>query len=99
MLGVPDENGNTLADSIELTERKLGRSVREDVPLPACGEHLWEWYVQLKSSGERLSYAEIRAWVELTGIEIYPEEISALLAMDLARENWFSERKKREHST
>lgn len=96
-LHVPDEHGNTLAESLELAERKLGRSVREDVLLPACAEHVWEWYVQLSSSGASLTYTEIDAWIRLKKIQILPEEIDAILEMYRTKEHWFVERRRKAH--
>lgn len=80
-----------------MAERKLGRSVREEILLPYCGQHIWEWYLQLQSSGETLSYQEIESWSRLTKTIIYPEEIEILQDLFLTRRDWWNKRKKAKH--
>jgi len=47
--------------------------------------HLWEWFVDL-SSIETLTYTELKAWQDTTGIELSPFEVRALRAMFRARQ-------------
>jgi len=76
-----------------MAERKLGRSVREEIPLPYCGQHIWEWYLQLQHCGETLLYTEVMAWVQVTKTIIYPEEVEILQDLFAARRRWWNERK------
>ena len=58
--------------------------------VPEAGEYLWEWYFDLDSKISRIDDggchmippSEWRAWVDLTGNIVYPQEFDILAAMD-----------------
>lgn len=57
--------------------------------LSACAVYLWEYFVQLHSARggggmgpSPLSYHDVRAWSELTGVRIRPWEVRAIFKAD-----------------
>ncbi|RZZ90593.1 phage tail assembly chaperone [Pseudoxanthomonas winnipegensis] len=54
--------------------------------MPEEGLHLWEWFWRLsdrrRSGPEAISFGEVGEWARLTGVDIQPDEVGALLAMD-----------------
>jgi hypothetical protein len=57
--------------------------------LPDEVRHIWDWFTQLSrtrsSNGfgqNPISYAEIKAWSELTGVEPQPDEVFAVMTLD-----------------
>lgn len=95
-LRVPDEHGNTKIEGLEMASRKLGREdiLELELPLPACGEHIWDWYLQLQSTSETVTYQEIEAWSRLTNAQARPEEVLILMDMFGSRREWQRERSK-----
>ena len=88
-LQTPLEDGKTKLDHLIQVEQSTGRSHVPDVEIPPHGSHIWEWFWTLSnargSSGfgaSPLSYTEIRAWIEVTGLTVHPWEIDAIRAMD-----------------
>jgi hypothetical protein len=72
-------------------ERQTGKRPAglEGPPLPADGEHVWHWFLDLSaargSNGfgpNPISYPDLAAWVAMTGIIVTPSEVAALLALD-----------------
>lgn len=86
----PDEKGETRAER----NARFGQSDKtpDEPTLPGCGEHVWQWFAELsaqRGSGgmggiEPLGWSSIKAWSELTGVIVRPEEVRMLLAMDAA---------------
>lgn len=64
----------------------------DDAPnIPAAGEMLWQWFLELcqgrRSNGfgpERFSWEDIRAWAELLRVTLTPYDILTLKSMDIA---------------
>jgi hypothetical protein len=52
----------------------------EEPPLPAAGEHIWGWFLDLQQA-DFLTYSELAAWMRIEGIQPLPEEIAALRAL------------------
>ncbi|EAQ9998801.1 hypothetical protein R5S71_004705 [Salmonella enterica] len=51
--------------------------------LPAGAEYLWEWFITLtRGSAGEVTYSEIKAWSELTGIIPTADEVGVII--DLA---------------
>lgn len=68
-----------------------GYEVPEQPEVPECGEHVLRWFFDL--SGRRqpsmggvspLTFSDIAAWRDLRGIEVLPEEVQMILALDVA---------------
>lgn len=83
---MPDENGETRR---QRNERYGEASKTPEIVFPDAGEHIWDWFWneltdRRKSGPEPLGYAEIGEWQRLTRIQILPEEIAVLIAMDKA---------------
>lgn len=60
--------------------------------IPRGGEHLWAWFWELdagRTAGfgglEPLSYPDILAWSQLTGVRLLPIETAILKALDAER--------------
>ncbi len=84
-------DGATERDHLESVERQTGfRPPALDGPeLPADGAHVWSWFLTLHQArgsngfgGNPISFADIAAWVSLTGVIVRPQEIEAILAID-----------------
>jgi hypothetical protein len=64
--------------------------------IPAAGELVWEWFMDLdagRQSGMQanpISWSEIKAWQELTGHSPSGWQLSAIRAMDNARLEWLA---------
>ena len=56
------------------------------IHIPFEGEHLWDWYWNdlCKYGESKLSFYEIKSWVELYDLTVYAWEIKTLLKMDSA---------------
>lgn len=54
-------------------------------PFPDFVGYVWAWYLELQS-GEALTYAEIKAWADITGAPVLGCE--ARLLLDLDRAKW-----------
>ena len=70
-------------------KRQLGAPGRCVPRIPAGGELLWAWFLDLNrtrrmgfSGPEPLSYGEIAAYAQLTRWPLEPRHIATLLAMD-----------------
>lgn len=57
--------------------------------MPPAGESLWEWFGELDRARHGngfgalpITFTEIRAWAELSGVELAEWEVRALRAMD-----------------
>ena len=60
-------------------------------PMPAAGEHLWEWFLELNAARgaggmamAAITYPDIAAWSALRGIRPAPWEVEILTALDRA---------------
>ncbi len=63
----------------------------EGPPVPQCLEYLLTWFSDLSAarssngfSANPISYTEMQAWAELTGIRPTPFEVECLRALDRA---------------
>ena len=84
-LDTPGPDGATPRDHYDAVERATGKKVYSEPDVPHCAVHLWQWFVDL-SGNETLTYAELKAWRDMTGVEPSPFEVSALRAMFRARQ-------------
>jgi len=77
-----DENGETRRQR----NARFGIAESPELELPASASHVWGWFWELSSrrhSGpEALTFADIGQWVSLLQIELLPEEVQMLVAMD-----------------
>ena len=81
-------DGETKAEFFE----RFGQSdkIPPEPTMPDVGVHLWEWFVSLSSRQlpgmdvTPITWAELLAWTELRQIDIRPEEIDVMLALDVA---------------
>ena len=63
-----------------------------DIPeLPRLAVHVWSWFLELDSSRGNsgfshfpITYADLKAWQEMTRIRLEPWEVSALRRLDAA---------------
>ena len=60
-----------------------------ELNIPACGQHIWDWFWELRktagvgfSSPNPITYTEIYAWQLLNHIIIYPWEIKIIRKLD-----------------
>lgn len=91
-----DENGETRA---ERNERfGMGHLTPEAPEVPEAARHVWGWFWALSSqrrSGmggpDAIGWDEIRAWSQLTGTITRPEEVSMLVALDVAYREAYAE--------
>lgn len=74
-----------------MVEKGTGRrpAALDGPDLPACAEHLWDWFCELSSrrgggmnGPAPLTYAEVGAWMRLTGMTPTPWEVHAILELD-----------------
>lgn len=63
--------------------------VLEGPPFPEALRYLWGWWQELElgrtwreGSPSAVTFAEVRAWSELTGTELRPDEAVALVEID-----------------
>ena len=63
----------------------------EDPDLPPAGEMLWTWFFRLSKGRANygygaapLTWADLEAWMRITGVDLSPLEADALLSMDNA---------------
>jgi hypothetical protein len=42
-----------------------------------------QWFYQLKKTSDPITYSEIKAWNDLTDNRIQPEEVEAIMQLDL----------------
>lgn len=82
------EDGQTKRDHLEQVEQTTGKQLIPNIEIPPEGEHVWGWFWELNSTRgggmgpAPLTYTEIGAWVQLTGLQVYPHEIDLIRAMD-----------------
>ena len=83
---MPDENGETRAEYF--TRFNQSHKIPDAPELPANVEDVWEWLNEISSqrhSGpEALTWADFKAWADLTATDVSPDEIRMLVAMDRA---------------
>lgn len=69
---------------------ELAREALVGPPLPARVAHVWPWYLELAASRggtlapAPISFGEIRAWSQLTGVVPSPYDVRLLQACDQA---------------
>lgn len=84
---LPDEHGKTRR------ERNADFGVADKSPpleIPGAGRHIWDWYHELSSTLMRVidgvTYkippSEYRAWAEMMGHIVNPDEYGIMMAMD-----------------
>lgn len=89
-LRTPLEDGTTKLDHLIQVEESTGQNHVPETHIPMEAEHLWNWFWSLSSArgssgfggAAPLSFTEIRAWIEVTGLTVHPWEIDAIRAMD-----------------
>ena len=75
----------TPRDHYDQVEKSTGKRVYDEPEIPTCAAHIWSWFCDL-SAAEFMSYAELKAWAEMTGANPSMFEIQALRAMSRARQ-------------
>ena len=84
------KGGGTKREHLERIEKQTGRQQIPEFGIPFEGEHLWSWFWDLskrRGSGfgaSFISYTEIKSWLEVTGLTVYPWEIDIITQMDAA---------------
>lgn len=81
-LDTPGEDGITPRVHYEQARRSY-----EEPVVPAAGEHIWGWFVDLHQV-EVLTYGELLAWKQITGAEPSVEEVEALRALFRTRQEF-----------
>jgi len=76
----------TLFESLKIIAEK--KKVHPDTlyKLPKCNPkilYLIEWFYDLKKSPEPITYSEIEAWSKLTNKAVTPNEVEAIMRLDL----------------
>lgn len=63
--------------------------LRDAPELPLAGRHVWQWFVELHNvrggngfGPMPVGYRDIRDWAALSGVEIEPWELRAIIAID-----------------
>ena len=76
-----DENGETRRQRNERFE-----FTSPELQVPDGIAHVWDWFWQLSgrrhSGPEALTFADVGEWSRLLRIEVLPEEVQMLMAMD-----------------
>lgn len=92
-LDIPQEDGSRLRDHAASISKATGSTPEEyrSLQLPETMAHCWHWFLTLNrtraSNGfgqNPISYTEIVAWSQLTGVVPQPLEIQAIMALDTA---------------
>lgn len=85
-------DGSTLRQHAKVIQQATGEIPEEyqSLPFPSIIGYVWGWFIDLSrsrsSSGfghNPLSYTEIQAWSQLTGVAPDTIEIQAIMALDL----------------
>ena len=68
---------------------RFGQPTGEEIDIPDSVEHVWGWFWQLSSRRSftdssllPLSFTELDAWTRLMRVNITPEDLDMLIAMD-----------------
>ncbi len=61
---------------------------RDDYDIPFCAQHVWVWFWEMDTPGERLTCADINAWCALNEVKLASWELVAIREMDNARIEW-----------
>jgi len=76
-----DENGETRRQRNERFGEKS-----PDVEVPMEGAHVWDWFWALsgrrRSGPEALTFADVGEWQRLVMVDLLPQEVEMLMAMD-----------------
>ncbi|MBD7952719.1 hypothetical protein H9654_00745 [Stenotrophomonas sp. Sa5BUN4] len=76
-----DEQGETRRQRNERFE-----IATPDMDLPDEGLHVWEWFWDLsarrRAGPEALSYSDVGDWQRLLQLDLLPQEVAMLMAMD-----------------
>lgn len=73
--------------------RRFGKEseVPEAPEAPSCAAHVLQWFFELSSRRQPsmggvspLTFSDIAAWRDILGIEVLPEEVQMILALDVA---------------
>lgn len=95
-LDTPKEDGSRLRDHAKSILKATGALPEEyqSLTCPSALEHCWHWFLYLNRTrsgsgfGQNpISYQEILAWTQLTGVEPDPTEIQAIMSLDQAYMN------------
>jgi len=82
------DTGATKREHLAILKRS-GMAVPEldDVPqLPDTAYHVWQAYIDLVGNTE-INYSEIKAWSDMTGMNIKAWELSAIMRLEKLRKN------------
>lgn len=70
---------------------RYNATIPEEPEIPEEGQHLWDWFWVLSErrqkgfdSANPITFSEIKAWVDVTGVIVLPEEVEVLIIMDTA---------------
>jgi len=76
-----DEKGETRRQR----NARFGESTPE-VQIPEGAEHVWEWFWELsarrRSGPEAMTFADVGEWQRLMCLDLLPQEVGMLMAMD-----------------
>lgn len=81
-----DGTNQTLAESLKIVAEKKKVNPETLYKLPKCNEkilYLIEWFYDLKKSPEPITYSEIESWSRLTKQKVTPNEVDAIMKLDL----------------
>lgn len=90
-MGAEQSTGGSLRSHLTTVWEQTGVKPEEleESEYPDAIGHVWKWFLDLhktRSSGingpDCISYREIKAWSELTGVEPSPFEVGCLTALD-----------------
>lgn len=65
--------------------RRFSQPEAEPVEIPQAGYYLWEWFWEIASQRKEqqpIGWESIKAWSDLVGVRLTPDEVRALVLMD-----------------
>lgn len=83
---IPKDQAISRRKSLEQVEKSLGRKPKElaNAPEPVEGtDYLWHLFCDLKSAGP-ISFSEMRAYEQMTGVNLTPFEVDCMRRLDEA---------------
>ena len=83
-LSKPNADGHTVREHLEQVERQTGQKIKKP-DLPSSLTHVWSAFVYLNSgrtSGEPLTFPDIKAWTELTKTPLEPWAVEIIKRID-----------------
>ena len=77
-----DENGETRRQR----NARFGIAESPEPEVPDAAAHVWGWFWELsgrrRSGPEALTFADVGEWARLLQVDLLPEEVGMLMAMD-----------------